>query len=168
VNGREVEIALARSNELDRWQRRLENNWVAGFAAGEAVHADDYSRGYAQAIADVKKAEHELVTILEKSAVRWVVRGQWRTRATFAEPHPADFEGGQLPLERPGLVFLGGHAVHRHAPCCWGAPALPCRSYSPGLYPPAEAARILATLPGNYAEEIARLTAMAAQGGEAA
>jgi hypothetical protein len=34
---------------------------------------------------------------------RWTVRGQPRTRATFADPHPDDFPGGlPLPGEYPG------------------------------------------------------------------
>lgn len=34
---------------------------------------------------------------------RWELRGQPRTRATFAAPHPADFRGGlPQPQEYPG------------------------------------------------------------------
>jgi hypothetical protein len=35
---------------------------------------------------------------------RWSVRGEPRTRATFGQPHPADFPGGlPLPREYPAI-----------------------------------------------------------------
>ncbi len=35
---------------------------------------------------------------------RWELRGQPRTRATFADPHPGDFPGGlPLPAEYPDI-----------------------------------------------------------------
>jgi hypothetical protein len=56
----------------------------------------------------------------------------------------------------PGWIHLSGAVVHyRHA--CQPA----CHAYEPGWYTPAEAAAILATLPGDYAEAIASLRAMA-------
>jgi hypothetical protein len=155
---------LEQSDERDRYERRILNAWHEGFAAAEATHADDYSLGYAAAIADVKSAEHDIVRAFQAQApaARWSVRGQRRTRHAFADPHPGDYPGGPLPLEHPGKVWLGGQGVHRHN--CSQA----CRSCRPGWYTPAEAARILAGLPGDYAGEIERLTAMSAEGCEAA
>jgi len=40
---------------------------------------------------------------LTEEQTRWSVRGETRTRATFADPHPDDFQGGlPIPQEYPG------------------------------------------------------------------
>lgn len=70
----------------------------------------------------------------------------------FADPRPGDLTPAEI-LERagasweplglvpPGMVQLGGPPVHHHPPC------LPvCHSYEPGLYPAAEADRIVAAI----------------------
>jgi hypothetical protein len=67
--------------------------WRDGYAAGERAHADDYERGFAEGVASVKRVQHELVRALEARQVLWIVRGQRRTRQTFADPHPGDFVG---------------------------------------------------------------------------
>jgi hypothetical protein len=63
--------------------------------AALAQRERSWSEGYAAAIADVKAAEHGLVSIFgdaaEIEARRW--RGEPRTRATFGKPHPADYPG---------------------------------------------------------------------------
>lgn len=68
--------------------------WLNGYACGERVHAGDYDKGWADAIAYIKGDQHAIVGSLRGRPVRWVVRGQERTRQTFADPHPADFPGG--------------------------------------------------------------------------
>jgi flagellar biosynthesis chaperone FliJ len=83
---------LSLSDERDQWLRRLDNAWRAGMAHGEAIHAQDYDNGYAAAIADVKRTEQALYRVLRSARVRWVVRGQERTRLTFAQPHPRDYK----------------------------------------------------------------------------
>jgi hypothetical protein len=64
--------------------------------AAEAQREQSWSQGYAAAIADVKRAEHDLVDYFHSmtpDAVRWAVRGEPRTRATFAQTHPGDYPG---------------------------------------------------------------------------
>lgn len=86
---------LELSDERDAWLRRIRDSWHEGFAAAEAVHASDYDRGYADALADIKGIEHGIVRAIRKYQTQWVVRGQDRTRQTFARPHPADYPGQQ-------------------------------------------------------------------------
>jgi hypothetical protein len=156
---------IERIEERDRQIRLRHEYWRDGFAAADRLHADDYERGYAAAIADIKRSEHELFKAEEKLATKWIVRGQLRTRQTFDKPHPTDYQGGPLPLEGPaGMVWLGGAAVHHHPPCIAA-----CHRYKPGWYAPGVAAAILRRLPkGDYTETIDQLSAMAAEGGEAA
>jgi len=88
---------LDRSSERDRWLSRLLDAWRQGYAAGAAGQFD---AGYAAAIADVKAAQHALPDHLngqhEAQERRWVLRGETRTRATFAGTHPAD----RIPRKR--------------------------------------------------------------------
>ncbi len=84
---------LELSDERDTWLRRIDAAWREGFAAGSARQ---YSRGYAAAVADVKRAQHALYDHLRKlpaDTERWSVRGEPRTRETYANPHPEDYQG---------------------------------------------------------------------------
>ncbi len=87
----ELAALLALSDERDTWTRRLLAAWQQGYAAGAAGQFD---AGYAAAIADVKAAEHALPDYLnglrDTEERRWALRGETRTRATFADPHHAD------------------------------------------------------------------------------
>ncbi len=156
---------LERSDERDRYSQRILDAWRDGFAAGERAHADDYEAGFADGATALKNAQHDAHRLAELEARRWSLRGEPRTPQSFAQPHPADYQGGPLPLERPGEVWLGGPAVHHHRPCTQA-----CRSYRPGWYSAADAIAILRRLPGDYASQIAalRTQAPAGQGGEAA
>lgn len=53
--------------------------------------------GYAQAVLEVKAAEHGIVNVLSAAAElerrRWRLFGEQRTRATFGDPHPDDYPG---------------------------------------------------------------------------
>jgi hypothetical protein len=61
------------------------------------------------------------------------------------DPRPGDYPGGRLPHDRAGMVHLAGPDCHWHE--CTRA----CRAYRPGWYSYANAARIIATLPGGGA-----------------
>jgi hypothetical protein len=82
---RDLELAL----RLAAWR----DGWQAGNAAAEAA----WSAGYAHAVAEIKGAQHGLVLLVrglaETEARRWVLRGERRSRQTFALPHRDDFPG---------------------------------------------------------------------------
>ena len=84
---------LALSDERQLWHQRITDAWHAGLAHGEAIHAGDYARGYTTAITEMKAADRNLVRALATHATIWAVRGQQRTRHTFAQPHPSDYPG---------------------------------------------------------------------------
>jgi len=138
---------------------------LRGYARG---HADGYSLAEAHmaeawhAVADPVACGGPSYADLERR--RWTVRGERRTCAEFGQPHPADGpDWSGLVLKHRGMVSLGGPAVHWHRPC-----TAACYAYAPGWYRPSQAADILATLPGIYTEEIARLRALAARESAAA
>ena len=54
---------------------------------------------------------------------------------------------GPLGLPEPGMIHLGGTAVHHHPPCF---PV--CYSYKPGWYPAQKAEKILAAISAAIAE----------------
>ena len=85
---------LGLSNERDVAERARLAAWRDGYAAGAA---DAWSAGYAAAVAEIKGAEHGLVSLVrrggETETARWRVRGEARTRETFALPHKDDFTG---------------------------------------------------------------------------
>jgi hypothetical protein len=81
---------LAESNERDRQLRLRLAAWEDGWRAGAA---GEYTRGYQAAVADIKAAEHALYDYLRSGpaeTVRWALRGEPRTRATFGQPHRDD------------------------------------------------------------------------------
>jgi len=58
---------LDRSGERDTWIRRLLASWREGYAAGAR---ERFSEGYAAAVADIKRAEHELVDVIRLASRR--------------------------------------------------------------------------------------------------
>lgn len=99
---------LDRSDERDVQLTLRHADYHRGFLDGVR---DEWSRGYAAAVADVKAADHGIVGELQLELRRWHVccgpcrraghqdgcaRCEDRTRATFGSPHPDDYRG------RPG------------------------------------------------------------------
>jgi hypothetical protein len=151
----------------------------------EQTAAAEYERGmregYLLAVADFKAFQHGIVKDAEAERRRWHLccrrcrlEGhrdgcpdcQDRTRETFGQPFPGEPDSAELVarataswepfgLPPPGMVHVAGPVVHHHA--CTAA----CRAYKPGWYAPADAAAIIETLPGNYAEVLAGLRAQA-------
>ena len=116
------------SDYLDAQLRLRLSAYCEGYAAGERAHADDYDLGHRDGTMALKAAQHQAHGLTELDATRWALRGEARTRETFADPHPDDYMGGTLPLERPGQIWLAGPVVHYHE--CTPV----CRSYKPGWY----------------------------------
>ena len=151
---------LGAIDERDYWLRRLLS---AERRAYELGHQAGYREGRRDEGDDRDAQWHSLADPLARRAAdgvdltrrRWRVRGEEREREDFGRPHPGD-----RPVRTPrpsGPVWLGGPPVHYHG--CSAA----CYAFRPGPYSPAEAAAILATLPGHYAEEIASLRARASR-----
>jgi hypothetical protein len=61
---------LALSDERDLWRAHADAMWRDGYRAGCAGAADEFSRGYAAAIADVKAVEHGLVNVVRLACRR--------------------------------------------------------------------------------------------------
>src|SRR5712664_2396009 len=81
------------SDERDRQLQLRLDAWRSGWRACETAHADDYDQGYADGLAGRKRRQHDAVAALQLYRRRWELRGEARTRQTFADPHPADFKG---------------------------------------------------------------------------
>lgn len=147
---------LELSDERDLWLRRVLAAEVRGYDRGREA-------GYAEGRRDEAAARDEDWAALARPVARgglshaelerrrWKLRGEERTRQSFAEVHPDDGPARPVPaLER---VWLGGPPVHYRHDC-----TAACRAINPRRpYSPAEAAAVLAGLPGDYGDEIARL-----------
>ena len=170
----DVAAVLELSDERDVHLRLRREAFREGWQAAEVAHADDYNRGYHDGVLRRKHAEHEAVEALRLYLRRWELRGGRRTRATFAEAHPADFTGGPGAVERtrqewlragfslgpgPGWVHLGGRLVHHNGAYGTARCTAACYAYEPGWYRIADAIAIIETLPGDYAEALAELRA---------
>jgi hypothetical protein len=164
---------IKRSDEMDRWQQRLLATDRAAYARGRE---EGRSEGFIAGVAALKRQIRGEVDDFATEMLRWHVccprcrrqprdkrlcvfnragcpRCEVRTRETFGQAHPGDYTGGPTgPVET--RVWLAGPVVHRGHIC-----GNPCRAFRPGWYEPAEAARILSTLPGDYSSAIAGLLA---------
>ncbi|HUZ29930.1 MAG TPA: hypothetical protein VMU90_11850 [Solirubrobacteraceae bacterium] len=112
---------------------------VLCLTAAAAVRDRAWSEGFAAALADVKAAQHGIVRDVRQHLRTWD-----GIREEFGRPRPGDYTGAPA---RAGSdeVWLAGPVVHHHQ--CLPA----CYAYRPGWYTRAEAAAILAALPGDYA-----------------
>lgn len=90
---RAVDDLLERLHIADQQMQLRMEFYRMGYAAAERDHADDYGRGYAAAIADIKRTDRQLVNALDRAHARWSVRGQQRSRQTYGQPHPNDYPG---------------------------------------------------------------------------
>jgi hypothetical protein len=97
-----LELSDERDVQLELRLRAFREGYLEG-------SRDQWSAGYAAAIGDVKAAEHEITARLRVERSPWHVccgrcrrnghrngctRCQDRTRATFGDPHPDDYEAG--------------------------------------------------------------------------
>lgn len=144
----DVADLLELSDERDRWLRRVLEAEKCGFARGVASMAAEYDRGFADGCQSLKAAQHDAHRLAELDARRWSLRRDRRGRESFGQPHHDDYVA---PTPRTPRPWLGGPPAHRHecSAACW--------AIKPGFYSPAAAADILEQLPGDYADEIARL-----------
>lgn len=86
--------------ESDRTSRELGARltaWRRGWQACETAHGNAYEEGFADGCLALKRAQHETVTALRTEQVRWELRGEPRTRETFAQPFPGEYTGGPVP-----------------------------------------------------------------------
>lgn len=85
---------LELSDERDQWQQLLitaeRAAYSAGYADGRADERREADRAWA---ARPPQIVHDGVTLAAVEARRWELRGEQRTRETFGQPHPADYQG---------------------------------------------------------------------------
>ena len=142
-----IAALIGLSDERDRHLELRMEAWRAGCRVRAAALRDQYELGILVGIGLLKRSQHEVADELAQEMVRWGGR-----REDFGRPRPGDYQGGSLPLEHPGEVWLGGPSFHWYGRCTSA-----CRSYHAGWYGPAEVVAILRTLPHDYEDEIARL-----------
>ena len=99
---------LERSEQRDRYGRRILAAWREGWRACEVAHTDDYEVGFSAGRLALKRAQHEAVELTELEIRRWGPGG----RGHFTDPWPGDYLGGPLPLEMPGKIWLARPSVH--------------------------------------------------------
>jgi hypothetical protein len=92
-----VAEVLALSDERDAWLRRLDGEHRGAFRLGYALGVEIGRRQVLDEEAEARRAAIRMVRdagrLSEVERRRWTVRGEARTRATFGEPHPADYPG---------------------------------------------------------------------------
>jgi len=81
---------LELSDERDGCQARILAAERRGFDRGWRC---GYDTGYTDAVGEIKRVQQQLVRCYRDGGVLWIVRGQVRTRQTFADPHPGDYPG---------------------------------------------------------------------------
>jgi hypothetical protein len=101
-----VALVLSQSNERDQQLELRHRAYREGHVDGGR---DQWSAGYAAAVTDVKRAQHDLVDEVGVELGRWhlccgpcrrtghragCTRCENRTRATFGQPHPDDYKAG--------------------------------------------------------------------------
>jgi hypothetical protein len=95
---------LAESAARDWWSEQVTVMQRLGYAAGEAAHADDYARGYAAGVADIKRTLHQAVEVLRV----YLARGGG-PRMDFGQLRPDTRPvRGKLPAEYPIKPKTGG------------------------------------------------------------
>lgn len=95
---------LARSAERDIYEDRIAAAWRDGYDLGFSAGVE---AGRRQAAAEEAAQRAEAAGFVhagpasdELQRRRWSVRSEARSRETFAQPHPDDYQGGRDP--RPG------------------------------------------------------------------
>jgi hypothetical protein len=81
---------LKLSGLLDASLRLRLDAYREGWTRGRA---DGYQAGYVTGILARKHADRDVYEGLQLLARQWELRGEKRTRATFAQPHKDDFQG---------------------------------------------------------------------------
>lgn len=98
---------LADSDRRDRELAARLSAWTEGRQAAELELEGAYEAGYADALLTVKRGHHDTLRAAQNlrdwaeteetiETTRWELRGQPRTRETFAQPHPGDYTGGPV------------------------------------------------------------------------
>jgi hypothetical protein len=102
---------LELSAERDMWLRR---ELAAGRRGYERGRRDGYAEGYAEAERDMERRWREFArpmarqlqgpSYAELERRRWTLRGEVRTRETFALSHPGDYPGTGQPEHHQGAA----------------------------------------------------------------
>ena len=132
----DVASVLELSNERDAFLARIDSAFREGFDTCWPIAFEAARQAEPAEPVDVDEPAWPQQISPELDRRRWPPHG----RARFAEPRPGDYQGGALPAERPGMVWLAGPAVHYHG--CTEA----CRSYAPGWYSADDSVAIIAAL----------------------
>jgi len=100
-------MVLAESDRRDRELQARLDAWQEGRNVALAALSDSYEDGFTDGVLAYKKAQHATHKAAEDlrdwviaeeaiEHVRWELRGEPRTRETFALPHPDDYTGGPV------------------------------------------------------------------------
>ena len=95
------EAILAMSDERDQALARILAAHREGYYAAWQDGADRYNAGFYDGAIRRKHAEHDVVGAQRVENARWELRGEHRTRETFADPHPDDYKGGPMKWADP-------------------------------------------------------------------
>ena len=97
TGGQALAELLERSDERDRYMERIDQAWRDGYRRGDE---DGYARGRQdegterdQAWDRIARPASRAAPFREFERRRWAVRGEPRTRETFSQPHPGDYQG---------------------------------------------------------------------------
>lgn len=98
VLGQALGELLDRSGERDLYGARIDQAYREGWRAGQA---EGYGMGRADEAAERDRAWKEIARPAARGGLshaelerrRWAVRGEPRTRETFGQPHPDDYQG---------------------------------------------------------------------------
>ena len=88
---------LDRSDERDLYMRRIgqahAEGWRAGLAEGYGMGREDEGAERDRAWNAIARPASRAEPLAELERRRWTVRGEPRTRETFSQPHPGDYQG---------------------------------------------------------------------------
>jgi hypothetical protein len=100
------EEPLTARAETEPWIRTpIEDRYAAGMRVARDFRRARAAAAAGHAIAQARELADEAADFIPEitPGAAWELRGEQRTRETFAQPHPADFPGGlDLPREYPG------------------------------------------------------------------